>query len=70
MTSELKTTSRSALLQTNLEVPSLDECMKFDRKFQSVELKHRGHLTMDERKVTGPQPTHGMVPNELYHLKE
>ena len=70
MINEQKTASRSALMQTNVEVPSLDECLKFDRKFQSVELKNRGQLTMDERKVTGPQLTQGVIPNELYHLKE
>ena len=57
MTSEPKTASRSALMQTNVEMPSLDECLKFDRKFKSVELKNRGHLTMEERKVTGGSVT-------------
>ena len=58
MTSELKTASRSALMQTNVEKPSIDECLKFERKFQSVELKNRGHPTMEERKVTGGSVTH------------
>ena len=70
ITSELKTASRSALMQTNVEVPSLDECLKFERRFQSVELKNRGHLTMEERKVTGHPVTLRMSPNELNHLKE
>ena len=70
MTNELKTASRSALKQTNVEVPSLDECLKFDRKFKSVELRNRGHLTMEERKVTGRPVTLGISPNELNHLKE
>ena len=42
-------------MQTNVEVPSLDECLKFDRKFKSVELKNRGIPTKEERKVTGRQ---------------
>ena len=57
-------------MQTNVEMPSLDECLKFERKFQSVELKNRGHLSMEERKVTGRPVTLGMLPNELNHLKE
>ena len=57
MTSELKTASRSALMQTNVEKPSLDECLKFERKFQSVELKNRGHPPMQARKVTGGSVT-------------
>ena len=57
MTSEPKTASRSALMQTNVEMPSLNECLKFDREFKSVELKNRGHLIMEERKVTGGSVT-------------
>ena len=39
--------------QTNVKVPTLDECLKFDRKFQSVELKNRGLPIIKERKVSG-----------------
>ena len=70
MTSELKTASRSALMQTNVEKPSIDECLKFERKFQSVELKNCAHPTMEERKVTGHPVALRMSPNELNHLKE
>ena len=53
-----------------MEVPSLDECLKFDRKFKSVELRNRGHLTMEERKVIGRPVTLGISPSEINHLKE